>query len=82
MLLDCVSLSEQRIRIQVEGRGDGHCSSCSATLLHCLLNIVPFKRSGNYMQHLLQQSVILHTACIYGFHIILRINNDYFLKQL
>jgi hypothetical protein len=38
------------------------------------------KPSGNYMYHLILQSVSLHFAH-YGFHIILRINIDYFPKQ-
>jgi hypothetical protein len=44
------------------------------------------RTNGNYMYHLLYRSLILHCTvfilqCIYGFRMILRINNDYFLKE-
>jgi hypothetical protein len=43
-----------------------------------LFNIL--KPGGNYMSHLLQQSVTLY-FCTYGFGMMLTINSDYFLKQ-
>jgi hypothetical protein len=43
-----------------------------------LQQINPFQPSGNYMYHLLYQSITLHSD---GFRMILSVNGDYFLKQ-
>jgi hypothetical protein len=44
------------------------------------LCLYPLRPSGNYMNHLLWQSVMLHFAFI-GFCMVLTANSDYFLKQ-
>jgi hypothetical protein len=43
----------------------------------------PSKPGGNYMYQIFNNWCIcvLPTECIYGFHMILRVNSEYFLKQ-
>jgi hypothetical protein len=56
----------------------------SIATAHKTMSLNPFKPSDNYMHLLFQQSVILRFAhqCIYRFHVILRVNSDYFPEQL
>jgi hypothetical protein len=61
------------------------CNRASATQVRQALIVItgsldmfdPLKSNGNYIYHLLQQSVILH----FVFPMILSVKSDYFLKQ-
>jgi hypothetical protein len=50
---------------------------------NCLDHFInPLNPNGNCMSHLLQQSINNSSFCIYGFHMILTANSDYFLESV
>jgi hypothetical protein len=54
------------------------CYKCHKKFIY-FSGINPLKPNGKYMSHLLQQSITAFCFC--GFHVILTVHSDYFLKQ-